>query len=242
MYLNRAFLLFAFLAAIPCLAGERNVLLRDDFDTLAQWEPFYFPNIKQYSTYSLHTEGDNSVLKAESSASASALVYKEVFSVYDYPCVRWRWKVENIYSGGDARIKKGDDYAMRVYIFFLQEPSQENLFEKARNTALKFFYGAYPPHSTLNYIWANREHAEPVLTNTYTSRSKLIPLRAGRTGVGVWHVEKVNIVKDYLKAFGSRPPTKAGVAIMNDSDNTGEHSVSYLDYIEVYREMENNDS
>ncbi len=31
-------------------------------------------------------------------------------------------------------------------------------------------------------------------------------------------------------------------AIMNDSDNTGEHSVPYLDCIEVYREMGNDDS
>ena len=32
------------------------------------------------------------------------------------------------------------------------------------------------------------------------------------------------------------------VGIMNDSDNTGEQSISYLDYIEVYWEMESNDS
>jgi hypothetical protein len=55
-------------------------------------------------------------------------------------------------------------------------------------------------------------------------------------------VESVNIIEDYVKAFGVKPPEKAGIAIMNDSDNTGEQSVSYLDYIEVYREMEINDS
>ena len=242
MNLKRVILLFSFLAAIPCLAGEKNLLFRDDFNTLEKWEPFYFPKIKQYSTYSIHTEGDDSVLKTESSASASAIVYKEVFSVYDYPCARWRWKVENVYSGGDARIKKRDDYSIRVYIFFQHEPSQQTFFEKARNKAVRFFYGAYPPHSTLNYIWANREHTDPGLTSTYTPQSKLIPLREGRTGVGMWHVEKVNIVEDYVKAFGSKPPSRAGIAIMNDSDNTGEHSVSYLDYLEVYRETENNDS
>ena len=242
MYVNRVILLIGFLAAIPCLAGERNVLFRDDFNTLEKWEPFYFPKIKQYSTYSIQTEGDDSVLKAESSSSASALVYKETFSVYDYPCARWRWKVENVYSGGDARIKKGDDYAIRVYIFFQQEPSQQTFFEKTKNKAVRLFYGAYLPHSTLNYLWANREHSDPVLTSTYTPQSKLIPLQAGRTGVGMWHIEKVNIVEDYVKAFGSKPPSTAGIAIMNDSDNTGEHSVSYLDYLEVYRETENNDS
>ena len=242
MYLNRVILLCVFLAAIPCLAGERNVFFRDNFDTLEKWEPFHFPKIKQYSIYSIHAEGNNSVLKAESSASASALVLKKEFSVYDYPCARWRWKVENIYSGGDARIKKGDDYSMRDYVFFQYEPSQGKIFEKIKNATVRLFYGAYPPHSTLTYIWANREHEDPVLTSTYTPKSKLIPLQAGRKGIGMWHVEKVNIVQDYVKAFGSKPPDTAGIAIMNDSDNTGEHSVSYLDYIEVYRETENDDS
>ena len=45
-----------------------------------------------------------------------------------------------------------------------------------------------------------------------------------------------------MNAFGCKPPEKAGIAMMNDSDNTGEQSVSYLDYIEGYREMVINDS
>ena len=113
---------------------------------------------------------------------------------------------------------------------------------KVKNAAAKLVYGEYPPHSTLNYLWANKRHEEAILTSTYTGKSKLIPLQAGGEQAGIWHVETVNIVEDYVNAFGSKPPDKAGIAIMNDSDNTGEQSVSYLDYIEVYREMENNDS
>jgi hypothetical protein len=37
------------------------------------------------------------------------------------------------------------------------------------------------------------------------------------------------------KAFGEDPPSVANLAIMNDSDNTGESAVSYIDYIEIYR-------
>jgi len=88
----------------------------------------------------------------------------------------------------------------------------------------------------LNYIWANRHFEEDVLTSTYTDKSKLIPLKSGNELTGTWYREHINIIEDYHRAFGSNPPETARLAIMNDSDNTGESSVSYLDYIEVYRE------
>ncbi len=167
------------LVAIPSVAGDKNVLFRDDFETLDNWRPFYFPKIKKYSTYVIHAEGDTTVLKAESFASASALVYKDTFSVYDYPCARWRWKVENVYRSGDARNKQGDDYPMRVYVVFQYQPGEAGFFTKVKNAAAKLFYGEYPPHSTLNYLWANKRHEEAILTSTYTGKSKLIALQAG---------------------------------------------------------------
>jgi Protein of unknown function (DUF3047) len=36
-------------------------------------------------------------------------------------------------------------------------------------------------------------------------------------------------------AFNRNPPEVATIAIMNDSDNTGEASVSYIDFIEILR-------
>jgi hypothetical protein len=34
-----------------------------------------------------------------------------------------------------------------------------------------------------------------------------------------------------------KPPATASIAIMSDSDNTGEQAVSYIDYIKVYRDV-----
>jgi hypothetical protein len=62
-----------------------------------------------------------------------------------------------------------------------------------------------------------------------------VVLRAGKAGQGTWVAEEVNILKDYRAAFGNDPPAVAGVAVMNDSDNTGEASVSWLADLEVYR-------
>jgi hypothetical protein len=60
-------------------------------------------------------------------------------------------------------------------------------------------------------------------------------LQKGPKNVGTWQDQEINIVDDYQKAFGSKPPMRARIAIMNDSDNTGESSISFREYIEVFR-------
>jgi hypothetical protein len=39
--------------------------------------------------------------------------------------------------------------------------------------------------------------------------------------------EERNVLEDYRKAFGEDPPLINGVAIMTDTDNTGESAVAY---------------
>jgi ArsR family metal-binding transcriptional regulator len=94
-------------------------------------------------------------------------------------------------------------------------------------------YGEYPPHSSLSYVWANREDPETIVTSPYTDKAKMVLLEKGQNKVGTWQDEEVNILEDYQKAFGTKPPARARIAVMNDSDNTGESSVSYVEYIEV---------
>ena len=42
-----------------------------------------------------------------------------------------------------------------------------------------------------------------------------------------WLSEERNIYEDYKKAFGQEPPMISGVAIMTDTDNTGETATAY---------------
>ncbi len=224
-------------------AGESVVFFQEDFADLNNWKPLHFPKIKEHTLYSVHTEGGETYLKAVSHASASALVCTKPFNVYQHPIVKWRWKVDNVYVKGDATRKAGDDYPVRVYIAFAMDPEEAGLLERLKYKSAKMLYGEHLPHTTVNYIWANRKHNETVLTSTYTERSKLILLQQGPANVGVWQTEEINILTDYEKAFGKKPPTLATLAIMNDSDNTGESSVSYIDYIHVYsREAKKGDS
>lgn len=153
-----AILVLAGLALLPALAAaQAGVLLREEFNDLAAWRPVTFPKIREHTRYSIEHQERESVLRAESRASASAIVYRSPFSVYDYPRLRWKWKVENVYEKGNARVKEGDDYPLRVYVLFEYDPSTASAFDRAKYGLAKALYGEYPPHSALNYIWASRE-------------------------------------------------------------------------------------
>ncbi len=216
-------------------AVSEETLFKEDFDSLDRWDPLYFPKIKRHSSYTIVSSGTEKNLRAESDASASAQVYKKKFNVYEFPNIRWRWKIDNVYRNGNAKMKKGDDYPIRIYVIFKYDPQKARFFEKLQYNSAKLLYGEYPPHSALNYIWANKEHKERIITSAYTDKSKLIILEKGVSKVAKWETEEVNIITDYQWAFGKSPPAIASIAIMNDSDNTGEKSVSYVDYIEIYR-------
>jgi len=228
-------ILLLVLVAVPVRAGEEKVLFREDFRALENWRPLFFPKIPKHSVYTVETQGDQHYLRAESSGSASGLVYKKEFNVYDYPRIRWRWKVDRVYLKGDIHTKAGDDYPIRVYVVFKYDPEQASLLEKLTYQSAKLFYGEYPPHSSLNYVWASKPYPERILTSPYTERAKMVLLEQGGDKVGTWVVEEVNVVEDYRRAFGTKPPPTASLAIMSDSDNTGESAVSYVEFIEVYR-------
>jgi len=231
-------ILFAFMSLWtigPACAQTGKLFFRDDFDDLENWKPLHFPKIKTYSRYSIEKEGGESYLRAESNASASAIVYRNDFKVYEYPNIKWSWKINDVYKKGDSREKSGDDYPIRIYIFFKYDPETVTFGERIKYNIARIIYGEYPPYSSLNYIWESRKQNSRMIVSPFASESMMIILQTGDENAGKWVEQEVNIIDDYHEAFGKDPPRVASIAIMNDSDNTGESSVSYIDYIEVFR-------
>ncbi len=215
-------------------AKEKQIALREDFNDLNNWKPLTFPKILQHSEYAITLEGTtNRILTTRSKASASGIIFKGAFSPYQHPMLRWRWKVDNVYSKADPRTKHGDDYPLRVYVIFKYDPAKAGWAQRAMYALAKKRYGEYPPLATLSYVWASQPTSDPFFENPYTERAKMIPLRSGTEKIGRWVEEEVNILADYRRVFGEDPPESASLAIMNDSDNTGETAVSYVDFIEV---------
>lgn len=215
--------------------GEELRLFREDFDGLSSWKEVFFPKIPRHTIYGIEKAGSESYLVARSDASASLLVYRKPFDVYKNPRVRWRWKVSNLYRKADPRTKEGDDYPLRIYVAFQYDPSRAGVIEKAVYNAARLVYGEYPPLRSLNYVWASGPDPQRMIPSAYTDRSMMIPLESGGARAGQWVVEEVDVLSDYRKAFGGDPPHMATIGIMNDSDNTGERSTSYVDFIEVFR-------
>lgn len=229
-------LLFLVLLLLPAMAAAQGaVLLREEFLDLSHWRPVTFPKIKEHTQYSIEDLGRETVLRTESHASASAIVYQSPYSVYDYPRLRWKWKVANVYEKGNARTKAGDDYPLRVYVLFEYDPEKAGILEKAKHELGKRIFGEDLPLHTLVYIWANREDEKGTITNAYTSDAKMIVLQRGKKNLDRWIVEERNVLEDYRMTFGSDPPATTTLGIMNDSDNTKEASVSYVGFIEVYK-------
>ncbi|OGW34741.1 MAG: hypothetical protein A2010_12075 [Nitrospirae bacterium GWD2_57_9] len=213
--------------------GDR-VLFREEFRDLSNWKDFFFPKISRHSRYSIEQGEGTAFLKAESNNSASAIVYRESFPVQEYPLLRWRWKVANLYERGNARSKAGDDYPIRIYIMFEYDPEKAGPLERLKYGFVKKRYGEYPPHSSLSYVWASSQEEVKILSSPYTDQAKMVLLQSGPERIGAWQDQEVDIRADYREAFGTDPPARARIAIMNDSDDTGESSTSCIEYIEVF--------
>jgi hypothetical protein len=63
----------------------------------------------------------------------------------------------------------------------------------------------------------------------------MVVVESGPERLQQWVRVERNIVEDYRKAFGEEPPTISGVAIMTDTDNTGESVTAYYGDIRFRR-------
>ena len=193
----------------------------------AHWKPLTFKKIERHTVYSLVKDDDTVVVRAVAEASASGLIREIKIDPKEYPIVKWRWKVNNILKKGDVYRKEGDDYAARLYITFEYDPGKLGFFEKTKYEMIRLVYGQYPPLGAINYIWESRAPKETAVPNPYTSRVMMVVVESGPEKINQWVNEERNIYEDYRQAFKEEPPMISGVAIMTDTDNTGESATSY---------------
>ncbi len=177
-------------------------------------------------------------IKAVSQASASGLTREISVDLREYPILSWRWKVSNVLHKADVTQKQGDDSPARVYITFAYDPQAVSFIERAKFGTYKLVYGHYPPLAALNYIWDSKAPKGTIVSSPYTNRSKMIVVESGTALINQWVNEQRNLLEDYRQAFGGDPPLVSGVAIMTDTDNTGESAVAYYGDIVFKKEIQ----
>lgn len=199
------------------------------------WKPLTFPKIHQHTTYQLVQDGDRVAVKAASQASSSGYTKEILIDPKEYPVIQWHWKVSNILKGGDVSKKAGDDYPARIYVTFQYDSAKVSLFGKAKYEAAKLIYGQYPPLGAINYIWESRAPLGTIVKNPYTEQVQMIVVESGPAKLNTWITEERNVYEDYRRAFGEEPPMISGIAIMSDTDNTGESAEAYYGDIVLKR-------
>jgi len=186
------------------------------------WQPLTFRKIDRHTRYQLVEEDGVVVLQAHSDNAASGLTREVAIDPARYPIVQWRWKIANVLEGGDVTRKSGDDYPARLYITFAYDPGKVGLLERAKYRAARLFYGQHPPSAAINYLWASKAAIGTQVANAYTRRVQMVVTQSGPQKAGRWVGESRNILEDYRALFGQDPPMISGVAVMTDTDNTGE--------------------
>ncbi len=198
---------------VPCFAGTEGDIPVGRFSSgiLSGWKEENVWNAKK-TGYSLIKDNGKTVLMGKSVNAASALLHKITIDPKIYPVIRWSWKIDHTIKKGNERTKAGHDFAARIYVIF-----PRGLFT----------------YRAIEYVWGNVMAKGEMLRSPYSSQAVMIAVDSGDEMAGKWVSHHRNYVEDYRAAFGEEPPKAGGVALMTDSDNTGETAVGYFGDIDI---------
>ena len=198
----------------PAVSMATDVIELGSFSSsgLSGWSEKSFQGTTDYR---IVEEEGRKVLFAKSENSASGLIFDTSFDPQEFPILSWRWKVSDTISKGDSRSKAGDDYAARIYVVFP--------------------HWFFPKTKTLNYIWANQLPKNSSQLSVYTSNDMMIAVESGSAKAGEWVTVQRNLLDDYRQAFGEEPKKVGAIAIMTDTDNTGETAEAWYGDIKALR-------
>lgn len=197
------------------------------------WQPMVFDNIPAHTRYGLVQEGDQPVLMAEADNSASGLIHRLDVGVDESSILRWRWKVSGVLRRGDVTQRDGDDYPARIYVTFAFDESRLGWGERLKLKAARLIYGDDVPFAAINYIWASRAPVGTLVPNAYTDRVRMIVVDSGAGKAGQWQAHARNLYEDFKAAFGFEPTGLTGIAVMTDTDNTGERVTAWYNALQL---------
>ncbi|MCB1776513.1 MAG: DUF3047 domain-containing protein [Candidatus Competibacteraceae bacterium] len=163
--------------------------------------------------YHFDNRSGRPALFADSQGAASGL-YREIKIDLDRtPWLNWSWRVDRVLHHVDERAKSGDDYPARVYVVV----SGGAAFWKTRS---------------LVYVWASNQPIGATWPNAYTANAQVMALQSGAQNAGRWIREKRNIRADFQQLFGEKIDFIDAVALMTDTDNSGQSASAW--YGDIY--------
>ena len=199
------------------------------------WKPLGVSSAKNVTRYTLVEDGGATVLRADSTAAASALTRTIKVNPADYPILKWRWKISNVLKTSDIRLKEGDDYPARVYVMFDYPLEKLPFAERTKIRMARALHDPNLPAATLCYVWDGTAPAGTIVASSYTDRVRMIVVESGASRVNQWLAVERDVAADFKAAFGEDAPTVTAIAIATDTDNTGESVVAFYGDIYFYK-------
>jgi hypothetical protein len=191
-----------------------------------KWQRLTLPK-KDWTEYTLVTDGEMPHMKAVSNNSASGWKYLVDIDPKEYPIIEWQWKIDSVLTNGDMTEKDGDDYPARIYITYEYSRKDLPLGERIKYGTMKTFTSFDIPLRSMNYVWANKAKVGRVQENVFTNWVRMVATESGNEKAGMWVTSTANVYYSYKKAFEEEPKNITGVAIMTDSDNSKGSATAY---------------
>ncbi|MBU1358461.1 MAG: DUF3047 domain-containing protein [Gammaproteobacteria bacterium] len=193
------------------------------------WRHQTLPKVERANRYAIVADDGRSVLRVSSSSSASSWVCGLDIDPARTPFLHWRWKVSRSLPGSDVRIKGGDDYAARLYVFFDLPLDRLTLADRLRMQAARALSSADIPAASLCYVWGRAQAAGATAWNPYTDRVRMVVLDSGDAQAGTWRSHVRDVRRDWAEAFDGPVPRISGIGVGADTDNTASEVETWFD-------------
>ena len=164
------------------------------------------------TSYSVGSNENGNYLKAIADNAASGLGKEIKIDLNKTPVINITWKVEKDIPGIDETAKKGHDFAARVFVI-----------KKTGATALS--------NRAVNYVFSSNQDVGSNSPSPYTKKSVDNVLATTKTNLNEWVTVKANVKDDFKKFHNLDVNELDGIAIMSDTDNSKQKSITYYQNI-----------
>jgi hypothetical protein len=204
----------------------------------APWRTVGVPGGKIPLTTFTVTELDGQrVLRVEALKSYGTLVHALPRRTADPSTqLSWRWRLDKGLQGADLRQRSGDDSPLKVCVSFDLPLDKLGLIERSLLRFARAASDEVLPSATLCYVWDATLPPETLLPNAYTARVRMLVVTSGNQPLARWVTQTRNVVADFRTAFAGEfdsVPAITAVLVGGDSDNTGGHSIGYVDDVSL---------
>ena len=162
--------------------------------------------------YSVGSNENGNFLKAVADNAASGLGKKVKIDLNKTPIINITWKVEKDLAGIKENIKKGHDFAARVFAI-----------KKTGATPLS--------NRAINYVFSSNNKVEQNFPSPYTKKSIDNVLATTQENLNEWVTVKANVKEDFKRFHNLDVGQLDGLAIMSDTDNSKMKSITYYQNI-----------